>query len=253
MGVNVYCAGCSSTGLVRQGNEDAAYAGWWLFAVADGMGGHVAGEVASATVVAALRAYDAEVAAADLLGTLSRAVSEANAGLRRKVEENPGLGGMGTTLTAMLWSGSHAALAHIGDSRAYLLRRGALLRITEDHTIGTLVADPGRLAPVLTRYLDGRPDRSPDLALRTALPGDRYLLCSDGLSGAVSDAAIQEVFHQTVPNEEAVRRLTALAFDAGAPDNISVLVLDVTENAAGKRGEPVTFGAAATAAGLVAR
>jgi PPM family protein phosphatase len=248
MGVNVRYAADSSTGLVRVANEDAVYAGRRLYAVADGMGGHVAGEVASSTVIAALRAYDVEVASADLVETLSRAIREANNALRSKVEDNPELAGMGTTLTAMLWSGSHVALANIGDSRAYLLREGVLLQLTEDHTMAKLVADAGRLAPVISRYLDGRLDRSPDLTLRMSPVGDRYLLCSDGLSGVVSHVAIQEALQSAPSCSDAVRQLTDLAYNAGAPDNVSVLVLDITEIAAGNPAKPVALGAAVAAA-----
>src|SRR5260370_35808966 len=172
----------SETGLVRQNNEDAAYSGRRLFAVADGMGGHAAGEVASAAVIDALKVHDAEVTPAALLEVLSRAVAEANGEVARRAAEDPSRRGMGTTLTAMLWSGNRFGLAHIGDSRAFRLRDGELDQITEDHVMGKLVSNAGSLAPVLSRYLDGRPDRSPDLSVREARPGDRYLLCSDGLS-----------------------------------------------------------------------
>src|SRR5215510_3556 len=134
MGLTVRYAGGSSIGLVRKNNEDSAYVGRWLCAVADGLGGHVGGEVASAAVIDSLRSYDIAVAAADLSETMTGAVGEANDALRRKVDQDPSLRGMGTTLTAMLWSGSQAVVAHVGDSRAYLLRKGELRQITEDHT-----------------------------------------------------------------------------------------------------------------------
>jgi PPM family protein phosphatase len=193
-----------------------------------------------------LSAYDVAVATADLLGTMSRAVHQANHVLACKVRESPRLAGMGTTLTAMLWSSGHFALAHIGDSRGYRLRDGALRQITEDHSLAMLVADPGRLAELIARYLDGRPDRSPDLTLREARTGDRYLLCSDGLSGVVSPAAVKTTLQAAATCDEAVRRLTELTYEAGAPDNVSVLVLDVTDQATRARGrEPLVLGAAA--------
>jgi protein phosphatase len=177
-------AAASRTGLVRQ---DAAYAGRWLFAVAGGLGGHAAGEVASAAVIESLRSHDAEVAPGVMLKVLSRAVAGANREVARQAAGDPARRGMGTTLAAMLVSGSRAALAHIGDSRAFMLRDGRLRQITEDHTIGNLAWDAGSLAPVVARYLDGEPDRSADIGLRDLRAGDRYLLCTGGLSTAVGD------------------------------------------------------------------
>ena len=132
----------SETGLVRQGNEDSAYAGHWLYAVADGMGGHAAGEVASAAVIESLRSHDSEVAVGDLLELLGRAVAEANAEVARRAAEDPARRGMGTTLTAILRAGDRFALAHIGDSRAFRLRDGQLRQITEDHVMSKLVSNP---------------------------------------------------------------------------------------------------------------
>jgi len=251
MGLTVRCVGGSNIGLVRNNNEDSAYAGRWLCAVADGLGGHVGGEVASATVIETLRSYDAQVAATDLAGTLARAVSEANDMLRRKVEADPKLRGMGTTLTAMLWSGSHAVLAHIGDSRAYLLREGRLSQITEDHTLGGLL-DTGvsvRLSSVLVRYLDGRRGQSPDIPLRELRPGDRYLLCSDGLSGVVTPETMREVLASAEPADKIVRQLIDRANDGGGPDNITVVVADVSEADGEQKApvEPTMLGAAADA------
>lgn len=249
MGVTVRCAAGSDVGLVRENNEDSAYAGQWLCAVADGMGGHVGGEVASSTVVASLRKWDAEVASADLAATLGQAVSEANDRVRQVVEDNPELDGMGTTMTAMLWSGARAAMAHIGDSRAYLLRGGELHLVTLDHTVANTVADPEAaawLAPMLVRFLDGHPDQSPDLTERELEPGDRYLLCSDGLSGVLDDEAIASVLRAEEDPSAAVNRLIALATEGGGRDNITVVIADVAEAAAGPV-TPVTVGAAAGA------
>ena len=238
----------SSTGIARAANEDAAYAGRWLLAVADGMGGHVAGEVASAAAIAALCPCDAEASPADLLEVLSRAVSRASGELRHRIEQDPGLAGMGTTLTAMLWSGYTFALAHIGDSRAYLLRSGRLRQLTEDHALSNLVADSRNsplLAPLMTRYLDGRPDRSPDLGIHEAMPGDRYLLCSDGLSAVVSDQAIREELETGDDLERIIERLTGLANNAGGPDNITAIVIDALGSSAHSPAPPAALGAAA--------
>ncbi len=245
-------AAASETGRVRKNNEDAAYSGRWLFAVADGLGGHAAGEVASAAVIESLRSHDAEVAPEALLAVLGRAVAEANSEVARRVAEDPARRGMGTTLTAMLVSGDRAALANIGDSRGFRLRDGQLRQITEDHTIGMLVADAGFLAPVLARYVDGRPDRSADLGVRDLCAGDRYLLCSDGLSPVVSAEAIRDVLVSAADPAEAVRQLVALAEETGAPDNVTIIVIDVrTADAALTPAEPVTLGSAA--AGVVTR
>jgi protein phosphatase len=242
-------AAASETGLVRQNNEDAGYSGRWLYAVADGMGGHAAGEVASAAVIESLRGRDVEVPPAALLRTLGGAVADANREVARRAAEDPARQGMGTTLTAMLRSGDQAAIAHIGDSRAFLLRGGHLRQITEDHTIAHLVADAtDALAPVLTRYLDGRPDRSSDLVRRELRPGDRYLLCSDGLSPEVANDAIGAVLATAADAAEAVRQLVALADEAGAPDNVTVIVIDVRPGGAeAGSAEPVMLGAAAAA------
>ena len=243
--ITLLAAAASEVGLVRQNNEDAVYSGRWLFAVADGLGGHAAGELASAAVIESVRSHDAEADPAVLLQVLGQAVAEANRAVARSVAEDPARLGMGTTLTAALCSGNQAGLVHIGDSRAFRLRNGQLRQITEDHVMGKLVSNAGDLAPVMTRYLDGRPDRSPDLGYRELRPGDRYLLCSDGLSPIVADSALGEVLASAAGPGEAVRQLVALAEDAGGPDNISVIVIDVRRAAAEPgQPEPVTLGAA---------
>jgi serine/threonine protein phosphatase PrpC len=244
--LTMWAAG-SDTGRVRPANEDSAYAGRWLYAVADGMGGHVAGEIASAAAITALAAYDTETEPARLVDVLASAVTEANAAIRRRIEGNPGFQGMGTTLTAMLWSGRTCALAHIGDSRAYRLRGGQLRQLTEDHALRNLVAatrTSPALAPVMSRYLDGRADRSPDLGLRDAAPGDRYLLCSDGLTSVVPDQAIRDVLESGDGLTRIIERLTGLANSAGGPDNITAIVIDVPGRSAHKSAAPVTLGAA---------
>src|SRR5580704_4967306 len=141
----------SDVGLLREGNEDSAYAGPRLLAVADGMGGHAAGEVASALTIASMAELDAEQADAeqadgDMLKVLAMAVAMANARLQEKIIANPAVEGMGTTLTALLWSDGHAAVCHIGDSRGYLLREGELYQITHDHTLVQSLVDEGRIS-----------------------------------------------------------------------------------------------------------
>ncbi|GAA3309641.1 Stp1/IreP family PP2C-type Ser/Thr phosphatase [Nonomuraea dietziae] len=229
----------SDVGLLREGNEDSAYASGRLLAVADGMGGHAHGEVASSVAIAAMASLEESHQGGDLLNAIEAAVRDANRKLHEMVGRDPSLKGMGTTLTAMLWNGTQVALVHVGDSRAYLLRRGELYQITHDHTLVQQLVDDGRITPeeaathpqrsILLRALDGSGEVDPDLTLREAQLGDRYLLCSDGLSGVVS----AETLHATLTNvddpEEVVRQLIDLANRGGGPDNITCVLADVVD------------------------
>jgi protein phosphatase len=241
-----YAAG-SDVGRARENNEDSAYAGPWLLAVADGMGGHVGGEIASSLAIQALSAIDHEVPQAKLVEVVEHAVLAANQAIARKVEDEPALQSMGTTCTAMLWSGTHTALAHIGDSRAYMLREGILYQITEDHTLEKMLTGEDGAAPHLAnrlvRVLDGRPERKPDLSLREALPGDRYLLCSDGLSGPVDAETMHQVLTTESDPAAAVGELITAANQGGGPDNITVIVVDVVAEGA-EAAAPMVVGAA---------
>lgn len=231
-----YCAH-SDRGLVRPANQDTAYAGSRLLAVADGFG--PTGLPASSAAVDALRVLDtAEAPAGNVLNLLDDAVRGASEAVREAVH---GAGeDAGTTLTALLWTGSRLALVHIGDSRAYLLRDGALFRITDDHTVVQAMIDEGRLTPeeaathpqrmLLLKALT--PTASPDLRLRDAEPGDRYLLCSDGLSRVVPDPRIRHLLASAASPDAAVHTLIAAANEAGGPDNVSCVVADVVEAAA---------------------
>lgn len=244
----------SSTGLVRQRNEDSAYAGHWLYAVADGMSGHAAGDIASATVVSAIRQFDVAVDdPGQLTAILGKAVRAANECLTARARDDRNLASMGSTFTAMLWSASHVAVANIGDSRAYLLRDGHLRQITEDHVVGRLVASPmpPTIGEFLVRFLDARPGWSPDLTLRSARPGDRYMICSDGLSGVVEADAIRDVLDTAGHVDKAVTELVRLAHDAGAPDNVTVIAADLPDGVWHEQQEdrPVLAGAAASLAG----
>ncbi|WP_433465563.1 Stp1/IreP family PP2C-type Ser/Thr phosphatase [Spirillospora sp. CA-128828] len=239
MTLGIRYAARSDVGMLREGNEDSAYAGAHLLAVADGMGGHVGGEIASAAAIEALRALDKDLPATELLAALEHTVKAANDNLHRIVESDPALQGMGTTLTAMLWAGNQVALVHIGDSRAYLLRDGSLFQITHDHTLVQSLVDEGRISPdeaashpqrsLLLRALDGRGEVDPDLSLREAKVGDRYLLCSDGLSGVVTAETIFQVLTDVDDPEQAVRQLIDLANRGGGPDNITCVVADVVD------------------------
>jgi protein phosphatase len=218
------------------------------------MGGHAAGDVASATVVNAIRRFDTATDASQLTSALGSAVRAANSHLATRAEGVQALAGMGSTLTAMLWWGSHLAVAHIGDSRAYLLRDRVLRQITEDHVLSNLVAAPmpARISGYLVRFLDARPGWSPDLTLRTAATGDRYLICSDGLSGFASPDAIREVLASDGDAGQAAEGLVSLAYAAGAPDNVTVIVMDVPNGTWDEPEEnPIIVGAAAELAGQV--
>ena len=248
----------SDVGLLREGNEDSAYAGPRLLAVADGMGGHAHGEVASAVAISTIAPLDDDIPGADLTGTLEAAIRDANSTLHQMVGEDPTLEGMGTTLTAMLWSGGRVGVAHIGDSRAYLLRDGDLYQITRDHTLVQQLVDEGRITleeaathpqrSLLLRALDGRGEVEPETNLREAQLGDRYLLCSDGLSTVVSADTLLRTL-STVPDpEQATRELIDLANRGGGPDNITCIVADVVESGADPMPDrPVVAGAAANA------
>jgi PPM family protein phosphatase len=248
----------SDVGLLREGNEDSAYAGPRLLAVADGMGGHAAGEVASSLTIAAMAKLDSEPPGGDMLAELSSAVAAANARLQEMIIANPAVEGMGTTLTALFWSDGHAAVCHIGDSRGYLLREGELYQITHDHTLVQSLVDEGRISAddvsthpqrsLLLRALDGRSVAEPDLSVHDGQAGDRYLLCSDGLSGVVSDETLRDTLAGVEDPEAVTRQLIELALHGGGPDNITCIVADVVDTATSRvapTGTPVMAGAAA--------
>jgi PPM family protein phosphatase len=252
----------SDVGLLREGNEDSAYAGPSLLAVADGMGGHAAGEVASSLTIASMAELDAQQPAADMLSELSLAVATANARLQQMIVANPAVEGMGTTLTALFWSDGHAAVCHIGDSRGYLLRDGELYQITHDHTLVQSLVDEGRISvddvsthpqrSLLLRALDGRSIAEPDLSVHDGQAGDRYLLCSDGLSGVVSDETLRDTLAAIADPEAVTRQLIDLALHGGGPDNITCIVADVVDTDTDTTRLPATMtpvlaGAAASA------
>jgi protein phosphatase len=231
----------SDVGLVRSNNQDSAYAGPHLLAVADGMGGHAGGDIASSVAVAHLAPLDDEAHGPDdALDELGRALAEAHEELLALAEDNPELAGLGTTVTALLRSGNKLAMAHIGDSRAYLLRDGTLTQVTSDHSFVQHLVNTGKLTPeeaehhpqrsVLLRVLgDFDMEIVPDLSVREARPGDRWLLCSDGLSGVVSHDTIAETLITHADPDACADQLVELALRGGAPDNVTVVVGDVVE------------------------
>ncbi|GAA0714961.1 hypothetical protein GCM10010199_15310 [Dactylosporangium roseum] len=226
----------TEVGLVRGSNQDSVFAGDRLLAVADGMGGMAAGDVASRLVIEAMSPLDGEFAANDLLTALRTAVSDANRRIRDEVEADPAKQGMGTTLTAILFSGTRIGLVHIGDSRAYLLRGEEFSQVTRDDTYVQLLVDEGQITPdeaathpqrsLVSRVLQGQPT-DPVYSVTPARAGDRYLLCSDGLSGVLRAETIEEAMREYGDVDECVDRLVDLALRAGGPDNITVVVADV--------------------------
>jgi protein phosphatase len=237
------CAMSYDGGLTRKSNEDRSFAGQRLFAVADGFGAADRGvDPASAIAVRALEPLESASAGDDPLHALDRAVSDADAAVREtlmsdrsdQLLENQL---MGTTLTAMLWSGSGFALASVGDSRCYLLRDGELVQLTRDHTVVQTLVEDGSLAaedadshpkrPMLARALHGGGAAQHDLQLREARAGDRYLLCTDGLHQVVAAEKVRAVLGERAEPEAVVARFVELANEKGGPDNIACVVVDV--------------------------
>lgn len=229
----------SDVGLVRSGNEDSGYAGPRLLVVADGMGGHAAGELASATAVATLAELELDPPApGDVLTEMAESIDETGESIRTVIANDPQLTGMGTTVTSIYWMGERIAIVHVGDSRAYLLRDRELTQLTHDHTFVQTLIDSGSITEeqaavhpkrsLILRALDGMTPVEPDLSVREARLGDRYLLCSDGLSGVMSAEEIAAHLRTNDPTG-AVTALVDLALERGAPDNITVVVADIVD------------------------
>ncbi len=227
MSVTLRAAAVSDRGKVRDNNEDAVYAGARLIAVADGVGGGPSGEIASGIVIRELAKLE------DSAGSLDEAIGAANQRLREAVRADADLEGMGTTLTAMLAVNEGLQLAHIGDSRAYLWRDGRLTQLSRDDTFvqglvdqGIISATEARAHPqraLVTQAMHGSAIE-PSFAPVTPRAGDRYLLCSDGLSDYVDDDTIERTITSSDDLEECARALVDLALAAGAPDNVTVVV-----------------------------
>ena len=245
-------AGRSEIGHVRKNNEDSGYASTDLLVVADGMGGHSAGELASAATVAAVVAACASSTQVDeLLPLLSDAVITSGEYIADVVAGNRELTGMGTTLTAIAMREDRIAMAHVGDSRAYLMRDGELVQISKDHTYVQSLVDSGEITSaeaavhprrnLLMRAIDGIHAVEVDLSVREARLGDRVLLCSDGLCGVISDEEIASAMQLSDPTQS-VTELIDQVLSKGAPDNVTVIIADVIDN--GTNVDPVLVGAA---------
>lgn len=250
-------AAVTHVGKIRANNQDSGYAGKQLFVVADGMGGHAGGDVASAIALTRIVETDKAYASAhDAEFALQASLIAANSLLAETVFEHPELTGMGTTVSGILRVGNQIALAHIGDSRIYLLRDGILTQISADHTFVQRLVDSGRITQeeaavhprrsVLMRVL-GDVDSSPeiDTAVLDTRPDDRWLLCSDGLSSYVSDDKIETVLAAKTSAKVAADRLVKESLDQGAPDNVTVVIVDIDDSADSASTPPMIVGAAA--------
>jgi protein phosphatase len=249
-------AAVSHVGKIRSNNQDSGYAGKHLFVVADGMGGHAGGDVASAIAVKRIVEVDkAYPSPADAEFAFRSALLAANSMLAETVFEHSELTGMGTTVSGILRVDGHVAIAHIGDSRIYLYRDGELKQISADHTFVQRLVDSGRITveeaavhprrSVLMRVL-GDVDASPDIdtTIMKTQPGDRWLICSDGLSSFVPEEKIRAAL-ATIPRaKDAADRLIKESLDQGAPDNVTVVLVDIDETGDSSHEPPITVGSA---------
>lgn len=251
----------SDVGRVRRDNQDSGYAGPWLLAVCDGVGGAAGGDVASSTAIAQLRRLDQPptegASADDLLGRIAGAVHRAHDRLVEVVDENPALNGTSTTATLLAFDGTQVGVGHAGDSRAYLFRGGTIRQITTDHTFVQTLIDDGRITEdearvhphrnLILRAIDATSDTEPDLFILDVRPGDRLLVCSDGASGVLDNGRLADILSTGTPEFAAVELVRA-SLEAGSSDNVTCVVGDVLDasDAAGA-GEPevLVVGAAA--------
>jgi serine/threonine protein phosphatase PrpC len=237
---SLHIASHSEIGLVRKNNQDSGYASGNLLVVADGMGGAAAGDLASAVAVDTIRKIDVPTSGEHMLEVLAQALRDANSRIAELVDADYTLEGMGTTVTGALFDGSQLGLAHIGDSRAYLLHESRLERLTHDHSWVQSLVDDGKITEeeaavhphrsLLLKVLNGQPANDPDLTMVKVEVGDRFLLCSDGLCGLVDDDVIEQAMR--LPKiEDALRQLVDEALAEGGIDNITVIVAEVVESA----------------------
>lgn len=245
----------SDVGRVRKDNQDSGYAGPWLLAVCDGVGGAARGDIASSTAVNELRQLDEPPGATDVLARINDGLHEAHVAIGAQVDQDPSINGTSTTATVALFDGTRLALGHVGDSRAYLLRDGELSQLTSDHTFVQSLIDEGRITEeearvhphrnLILKALDGLHDVEPDLFALELVAGDRLFLCSDGACGVLDDHRIAEILTDATPEFSAIEMVRA-SLDAGSSDNVTCVVADVA--AAGTTpapAEPQVVGAAA--------
>ncbi|MDQ1129994.1 Stp1/IreP family PP2C-type Ser/Thr phosphatase [Microbacterium sp. SORGH_AS_0888] len=255
-------AALSHTGKVRSNNQDSGYAGSNLFVVADGMGGHAGGDVASGLAIARLADLDRPfVSTTEAEHALQQAITETAGDIIDTVRTRPELAGMGTTVSALLMVDDYAVIAHIGDSRIYLFRDGALTQITTDHTFVQRLVDSGRITPEEARYHPRRsvlmrvlgdmdPDPEVDTFIMPTQPGDRWLLCSDGLSGVIDDTHTAKALAAGNAPARTADHLLKQALDAGAPDNVTIVIVDVGGHHPVFSGTPAIVGSASNPSGI---
>ena len=252
----------SHTGKVRSNNQDSGYSGSNLFVVADGMGGHAGGDVASSLAVGRLEILDHPFTSPpEAERALRDAITDAAGELSDTVRMRPELAGMGTTVSALVMVDDYAVIAHIGDSRIYLFRDDALTQITTDHTFVQRLVDSGRITPeearfhprrsVLMRVLgDMDTDPEVDTFIMPTQPGDRWLLCSDGLSGVVDDPHTAKTLAAGLAPGRTADSLLKQALDAGAPDNVTIVLVDVGGQHPIFSGTPTIVGSASNPDGV---
>ncbi len=257
MAVEFHFAVRSDVGLIRKNNQDSGYAGSRLLVLADGMGGPAGGDIASSIVVGKLAPLDDAPGPSDqLLTHLMDALQSAHDELVERSERDKKLRGLGTTCTAILRSEHKLAMVHIGDSRAYLLRDGSLNQVTADHSLVQYLVDTGQITPeeaethpkrnVVVKVLGDTPGPVlADATVREAVLNDRWLLCSDGLSGVVSDQTIAETLLEIQDVDDCADELVSLALRGGGPDNVTVVLADVVKVGSFKPQVPEVVGAAA--------
>jgi len=251
-------AAVSHVGKIRANNQDSGYAGTYLFVVADGMGGHAGGDVASAIAIRRISEVDQKYTSAhDAAFALQSALIAANSLLAETVFEHNELTGMGTTVSGIVRVDNQIAIAHIGDSRIYRFRSGKIEQISTDHTFVQRLVDSGRITPegaavhprrsVLMRVL-GDVDAAPEIDTNVydTAPGDRWLICSDGLSSYVTDDKMEHVLATFPSAQEAAEKLIKESLDQGAPDNVTVVLVDIDETTDSAHVPPLTVGSAAS-------
>jgi serine/threonine protein phosphatase PrpC len=263
-GLRLQYAATSDVGRVRKDNQDSGYAGPWLLAVCDGVGGAARGDIASATVIQQLRRLDEPPTSVpgtddpgqDLLARIAGAVHRAHDRIIELVDEDPALDGTSTTATLMLFDGARVGVGHVGDSRAYLFRDGEISQLTSDHTFVQSLIDEGRITEeearvhphrnLILRAIDGVSDSEPDLFVLELAPGDRLLLCSDGASGVLDDGRLADILATGGPDFAAVELVRA-SLEAGSSDNVTCIVADALDASTAPDEEqgPALVGAAA--------
>jgi PPM family protein phosphatase len=252
-------AAISDVGRVRKDNQDSGYAGPWMLAVCDGVGGAARGDLASSTAIGQLRKLDAKPSSTssdEMRGQVAGALHRANDRIAELVDDDPSLSGTSTTATVALFDGAKLSFGHVGDSRAYLFRGDAIRQITKDHTFVQTLVDEGRITEeearthpsrnLILKAVDGVHEIDADLFDVELEPGDRLLLCSDGASGVLDDGRLADVLSMGTPDYAAVELVRA-SLEAGTTDNVTCLVADVVDEDGDDAGEqpPLLVGAAA--------